>query len=163
MKIDKSLLSGTTVLLVLSLLQQEDQYGYQMIAALSARSDNVFQMKEGTLYPVLHTLEKQGHIKSYEKETPQGRKRKYYRLTAKGQRLLGEKAAEWKAFSQGVEKVVSACTPQLQPEKAVYGRCGGNRHFAGQGPFSLTGVAVDAFQMVFGDLPGVGLFCLVAH
>ena len=67
MKIDKSLLSGTTVLLVLSLLQQEDQYGYQMIAALSARSDNVFQMKEGTLYPVLHTLEKQGHIKSYEK------------------------------------------------------------------------------------------------
>ncbi len=118
MKIDKSLLSGTTVLLVLSLLQQEDQYGYQMIAALSARSDNVFQMKEGTLYPVLHTLEKQGHIKSYEKETPQGRKRKYYQLTAKGQRLLGEKAAEWKAFSQGVEKVVSACTPHLQPEKA---------------------------------------------
>ena len=51
MKIDKSLLSGTTVLLVLSLLQQEDQYGYQMIAALSQRSGNVFQMKEGTLYP----------------------------------------------------------------------------------------------------------------
>ena len=84
MKIDKSLLSGTTVLLVLSLLQQEDQYGYQMIAALSARSDNVFQMKEGTLYPVLHTLEKQGHIKSYEKETPSGPEAEI--LPADGQR-----------------------------------------------------------------------------
>lgn len=58
MKADKSLLSGSTTLLVLSLLSGEDKYGYQMIAELEAKSDNTFSMKEGTLYPILHTLEK---------------------------------------------------------------------------------------------------------
>ena len=51
MKVDKSLLSGSTTLLVLSLLKTGDMYGYEMIAELSRRSDKTFELKEGTLYP----------------------------------------------------------------------------------------------------------------
>ena len=67
-KADKNLLSGSTTLLVLSLLSSGDKYGYEMIAELEARSDHTFTLKEGTLYPILHTLEKDGAVKSYEKE-----------------------------------------------------------------------------------------------
>ena len=58
MKIEKSLLSGSTPMLVLSLLTDGDKYGYEMVEELSRRSDDTFQLKEGTLYPLLHTLEK---------------------------------------------------------------------------------------------------------
>ena len=58
MKIEKSLLSGSTPMLVLSLLKDGDKYGYEMVAELTKRSDDTFQLKEGTLYPLLHTLEK---------------------------------------------------------------------------------------------------------
>jgi PadR family transcriptional regulator PadR len=63
MKIEKSLLSGSTPLLVLALLKDSDMYGYEMIEELAKRSDNTFQLKEGTLYPLLHTLEKEGFIR----------------------------------------------------------------------------------------------------
>ncbi len=66
-KADKNLLSGSTTLLVLSLLSSGDKYGYEMIAELEARSDHTFTLKEGTLYPILHTLEKDGAVKSYER------------------------------------------------------------------------------------------------
>ena len=61
-KADKNLLSGSTTLLVLSLLSSGDKYGYEMIAELEARSDHTFTLKEGTLYPILHTLEKDGAV-----------------------------------------------------------------------------------------------------
>ena len=60
MKIEKSLLSGSTPLLILALLKDSDMYGYEMVTELARRSDNTFELKEGTLYPVLHGLEKQG-------------------------------------------------------------------------------------------------------
>lgn len=58
MKIEKSLLSGNTPMLILSLLKSEDKYGYQMVEELAKRSDDTFLLKEGTLYPLLHTLKK---------------------------------------------------------------------------------------------------------
>ena len=71
-------------LLVLSLLAGEDMYGYQMIVELSRRSDHTFEMKEGTLYPVLHGLEREGLVEAYQQEAPTGRVRKYYHLTRPG-------------------------------------------------------------------------------
>ena len=65
MKIEKSLLSGSTPLLVLSLLKDGDKYGYEMVTELALRSDDTFQLKEGTLYPLLHTLEKNKFVTSY--------------------------------------------------------------------------------------------------
>ena len=63
MKINKSLLSGSTGMLILSILQGSDKYGYEMIQTLSLKSEHVFDMKEGTLYPVLHALEKDGYLR----------------------------------------------------------------------------------------------------
>ena len=105
MKIDKSLVSGSTTLLVLSLLSREDMYGYQMITELDRRSDRTFQLKEGTLYPILHTLEAEGLVSASER-TADGRTRRYYALTGKGRRALREKMEEWNAFTEKVNAVL---------------------------------------------------------
>ena len=107
MKPDKSLLSGSTTLLILALLSGGDMYGYEMIAQLEARSDRTFTLKEGTLYPILHGLEKEKYLTSYQQEAPSGRMRKYYRLTRRGRQLLDDKKKEWEAFRQGVGDVLS--------------------------------------------------------
>ena len=105
MKIDKSLLSGSMAMLLLRLLAEEDLYGYQMIEELERRSDSTFTLKAGTLYPILHSLEMQGAITSYEKQVS-GRTRKYYRLTREGRALLEQKAREWDALARGVALVM---------------------------------------------------------
>lgn len=106
MKSEKSLLSGSTPLLVLSLLKDGDKYGYEMIEELAKRSDDTFQLKEGTLYPLLHSLEKEKLVTSYSKMTPGGRERKYYRLTDEGVAQLEYKEKEWRTFSQTVNAVL---------------------------------------------------------
>lgn len=108
MKIEKSLLSGSTPLLVLSLLKDSDKYGYQMIEELAKRSDDTFLLKEGTLYPLLHALEKDGLVKAYIQATPSGRERKYYRLTKAGGERLEYKEREWRVFSEKVNAVIGA-------------------------------------------------------
>ena len=106
MKIEKSLLSGSTPLLILALLKDSDKYGYEMIEELAKRSDNTFQLKEGTLYPLLHALEKEGFVRSYSKIAPSGRERKYYQLTNSGRANLEHKEEEWTLFSQKVNAVL---------------------------------------------------------
>jgi PadR family transcriptional regulator PadR len=105
-KIDKSLLSGSTGMLLLSLLKSGDKYGYEMITLLEAISNEVFQMKEGTLYPVLHNLEKQGYVKAYNQENDKGRVRRYYHLTDKGALQLAEQKDQWEVFSGAVNTVL---------------------------------------------------------
>ena len=100
--------------LVLSLLAGEDMYGYQMIVELARRSDHTFEMKEGTLYPVLHGLERDGAVEAYQQEAPTGRMRKYYRLTRRGAAVLREEAAAWQTYSGAVNAVLRAC-PGLDP------------------------------------------------
>jgi len=106
MAVEKSLQTGSTTMLVLSLLAQEDMYGYQMIEVLSERSDCTFELKAGTLYPLLKLLEDQGYITSYEQTTEAGRLRKYYHITDMGKDFLQEKKKEWMTFSQAVERVL---------------------------------------------------------
>ena len=106
MAIDKSLLAGSTALLVLRLLEEDDLYGYQMIERLRERSDDTFSLKAGTLYPLLHTLETQGLVQSYERAVDGARVRKYYHLTDAGRTRLAEKTEEWRQFSGAVERVL---------------------------------------------------------
>lgn len=113
MKVDKSLLSGSTTLLVLSLLKGSDMYGYEMIAELARRSDKTFELKEGTLYPILHALEQDKRVKSYEKEASNGRMRKYYHITKSGLELLKEKQEEWRFFTEKVNGVVFGEVPAM--------------------------------------------------
>ena len=106
MRIDKSLLSGSTAMLVLRLLERGDMYGYQMIEALDKQSNNVFSLKAGTLYPLLHGLEQKGIVSSYETETEGSRTRKYYRITEAGKKFLAERSVEWEVFSSAVNLVM---------------------------------------------------------
>ena len=105
---DKALVSGSTSMLLLRLLAEEDLYGYQMIERLRERSNDVFSLKAGTLYPLLHALEAQGAVESYEQATPDRRVRRYYHLTRTGRLLLEQKSAQWRAFSGAVERVLTA-------------------------------------------------------
>jgi PadR family transcriptional regulator, regulatory protein PadR len=105
-KISKGLMSGSTGLMVLSLISEKDMYGYEIIQDLEIKSDNTFSLKEGTLYPVLHTLENDGLAVSYEKPAESGKLRKYYSITKKGLSELDQRKAEWRVFSKGVDKVI---------------------------------------------------------
>lgn len=105
MKFDKELLKGSTNMLVLSLLEKEDMYGYQMIRKMADESNNIFELQEGTLYPILHGLEEKGFITSYWDETG-SKKRKYYSITKKGKEQLKDKKEEWKLFSNGINQVL---------------------------------------------------------
>ena len=95
-----------TPLLVLSLLSGGDMYGYQMILELARRSNHTFDMKEGTLYPVLHGLEQRGYVEAYLQEAPTGRMRKYYRLTKKGGEALRTEAEGWRQYAGAVDAVL---------------------------------------------------------
>jgi len=110
MKFEKSLVSGSTALLVLSLLSDGDKYGYEMVTELARRSNNAFELKEGTLYPLLHALEKTGEVRAYEQTAPSGRERRYYTLTDHGKGRLAEKTEEWRFFSESVNAVLRAAS-----------------------------------------------------
>ena len=107
MNIKKELSKGSSSLLVLSVLGQGDMYGYQIIKEIESRSEYVFSLKEGTLYPILHAFEKDGLVTSYWLGGDGARKRKYYRITDKGQRILSKTKEDWRSYSEAVNKVVT--------------------------------------------------------
>jgi len=114
MKTDKILHSGNTAILLLSLLRDRDMYGYEMVEELARRSDDTFKLKEGTLYPLLHTLEKENFVKSYTTKTPGGRDRKYYQLTDTGRAELECRTEEWRKFTEKVSAVLGYSAPATQ-------------------------------------------------
>lgn len=103
---DKKLMAIGTSMMVLQLLGEQEMYGYQIIKELELRSEKVFVLKEGTLYPVLHSLEQQSAIESFEKVADTGRVRKYYRITKTGSKMLKEKKKEWEVYQRAVNNVM---------------------------------------------------------
>ncbi|MGN0160368.1 MAG: PadR family transcriptional regulator [Lachnospiraceae bacterium] len=106
MAVDKGLVSGSMTMLLLKLLSEKEMYGYEMIETLRERSQNVFELKAGTLYPLLHGLEEKGLLTSTEREYG-GKLRKYYCITKDGRKMLSKKEAEWKEYSTAVCSVLS--------------------------------------------------------
>lgn len=106
MKFNKELLKGTTDMIVLKLLSQQDMYGYEIMKKLKQKTDNIFELREGTLYPILHNLESKKLITSYCQPTESQRKKIYYKITEKGRKILQEKEVEWKNFSEGISKLM---------------------------------------------------------
>lgn len=106
MKINKELLKGSTTILILSLLNRKEMYGYEMIKEMEIRSNGVFFLKEGTLYPILHGLENKNLIESYWDCGEGNRKRKYYKITEEGGSMLKEKETEWKLFTSTINIVL---------------------------------------------------------
>lgn len=105
MAVDKSLMAGSTTLLILSLLEEQDMYGYQMIEELGRKSNHIFDLKAGTLYPLLHSLEEKKMVSSYE-NSDNAKVRKYYSLTKKGKQLLKQKKADWSEYTSAVNSIL---------------------------------------------------------
>ncbi|MDO4344568.1 MAG: PadR family transcriptional regulator [Eubacteriales bacterium] len=105
MAVDKRLSSGSTAMLLLKLLSEKDMYGYEIIETLRKRSQNVFEMKAGTLYPLLHGLEEKGMLTVYEQEIS-GKVRKYYHLTGTGRKALLQQQEEWQRYAKAVSEVL---------------------------------------------------------
>ena len=106
MAVDKSLLTGSMTMLILKLLSEKDMYGYEMIDTLRQKSQNVFELKAGTLYPLLHGLEDKGMLIVYEQEFL-GKTRKYYSITKEGKKLLKSKTEEWNVYSGAIMNVLA--------------------------------------------------------
>ena len=103
--IEKSLLSGSTTMLLLQLLEEKNMNGYEMIDTLRKRSNDVFELKAGTLYPLLHSLEEKCLLSSYEEEV-NGKVRKYYQISKEGKKYLKQKKEEWKEYTDAVSNVI---------------------------------------------------------
>jgi len=105
MAVEKSIISGSMTMLLLSLLSEKDMYGYEMIDTLRQKSQNIFELKAGTLYPLLHGMEEKGLLSVYEKSVS-GKTRKYYQITKEGRQVLRKKTEEWKEYAAAVTNVL---------------------------------------------------------
>lgn len=103
---DRDLLRGSTATLVLSVLSRGALHGYGLVKELESLSAGVLTFKEGTLYPILHTLEREGLVAA-EWERDGGRERKVYDLTDGGRGELRRRAAEWGRFRTAVDAVLA--------------------------------------------------------
>ncbi len=98
-------MAGVSELLVLRLLKDREMYGYEIVAALREESGNVLTAGEGVIYPLLHTLEKDGALKSRRK-TVAGRSRVYYSLTPKGLKRFDALESDWSRLSAAIRAVL---------------------------------------------------------
>lgn len=101
---EKELMKGSIEILLLSLLTEQDSYGYEMTKKLRVLSDEAYQMNEGTLYPALKRLENKECVTSYWQEMEVGARRKYYAITEIGRAELKRKLRSWKQISALIER-----------------------------------------------------------
>ena len=106
-KYERQMNKGVLDMLVLRLLEKEPKYGYQLIQEMREKSDEVFSLKEGTLYPILYRLEDEQLVESKWSE-PEGKQvpRKYYLITDKGKTALTEIRKLWEQITLGLEAIM---------------------------------------------------------
>jgi DNA-binding PadR family transcriptional regulator len=103
-------LKGCARTLVLQLLAERPMYGYELAAELQKRSDGIFGLGQGTLYPLLYSLQEKGFIRVAREEADpeQGRLRRYYALTVRGRAELDSNLTTWKEIARGMRMVLGA-------------------------------------------------------
>lgn len=94
-------MTGVPELLLLRLLNQQEMYGYELVRSIKKATKEAITLGEGVIYPVLHSLERNGSLKSKRKAVG-GRIRVYYSLTKKGQRRLEDLRSDWRRIQSGV-------------------------------------------------------------
>ena len=104
--IDRELKRGTLEMILLKLLSSGQMYGYQLVSALEQQGGELFQLKEGTLYPVLYRLEDAGWVESRWETVERGVPRKYYRLTPEGSVQLECLVQDWRQFSAALDRLL---------------------------------------------------------
>ena len=107
--LNPNLLKGNLDLILLTILEEGEMYGLEIIQEAQTRTDGYFDFKEGSLYPALHRLTQSGLLQSEFRESDLGGpRRKYYTLTEKGQHNLAKKRADWKQFSSAIDQLKGA-------------------------------------------------------
>jgi DNA-binding PadR family transcriptional regulator len=101
----KELVAASTVPIVLSILAEGESYGYALIQRVEQLSGGQLAWTEGMLYPVLHWMEKEQLISAEWRDAENGRKRKYYRLLARGRKALERERGEWMTVHRTLEKL----------------------------------------------------------
>ena len=104
------LLQGTLDMLVLKALQHEPMHGWGITERLEQWSEHVLQLGQGTLYPALYRLERQGLVRSEWRVTENNRRARYYALTRDGRRRCDEELAQWRRMSRAINMVLEART-----------------------------------------------------
>lgn len=99
---DTQFKKGVLELCVLSILQKKDYYGYELVQKIS----KTISISEGTIYPLLRRLQKEGLLKTYFRESSEGPSRKYYQLTKKGKEREKELKSEWKSFDVKIKELM---------------------------------------------------------
>ena len=105
MEISKDLVAASATSLILAIIAEGDTYGYAILKRVSELSAGQLQWTDGMLYPVLHRLERQGHVEGEWGAAESGRKRKYYRITAQGRAQLAEQRQQWQAVDAALRNV----------------------------------------------------------
>jgi DNA-binding PadR family transcriptional regulator len=108
MEINKDLIAASSTRLVLALLAQGDSYGYAILQRVRESSGGRIEWTDGMLYPLLHRLERLGHVKARWKVAESGRRRKYYRITSQGRARLAEERRQWQAVDATLRSVWQA-------------------------------------------------------
>jgi PadR family transcriptional regulator PadR len=103
------LVRSSTDLVLLALLRERPMYGYEILTTLADRGNGEFQLKQGTLYPLLYRLEREGWIRARWETPPKGKRHKTYVLTAEGRKVLGARSAEWLRFTAAVRSILEEC------------------------------------------------------
>lgn len=98
-------MTGVPELLVLRLLSRQEMYGYELVKNIRIVSEDAFNLAEGVVYPLLHSLEARKLLVAREK-TVEGRHRVYYAVTDKGRKRLGALTSEWQRISGGIANVL---------------------------------------------------------
>lgn len=101
-------LQGTLDMLVLRALQLEPMHGWGITERIEQWSESVLQLGQGTLYPALYRLERQGLIRSDWRLTANNRRARYYALTSQGRRQLNQELVEWRRMSRAINLVLEA-------------------------------------------------------
>src|SRR5215203_1635275 len=114
MEINKDLIAASSTPIVLAILAEEDSYGYAILKRVRELSRGRMEWTDGMLYPVLHRLERLGHIEARWQAAESGRRRKYYRITPGGLARLAEEHRQWQAVDatlRGIWRALSLPVP----------------------------------------------------
>jgi DNA-binding PadR family transcriptional regulator len=108
MNFSKELVGATNQMLVLTVLEKDELHGYEIVRRIGELSRSAFDWKEGTVYPVLHKMEKAELIEGRWVTGETGKRRRVYAITWKGTRQLASRKKEWKAYSTTVTQILEA-------------------------------------------------------
>jgi DNA-binding PadR family transcriptional regulator len=116
MEISKDLMAASSTPIVLAILAEDDSYGYAIIKRVGELSQGRVEWTDGMLYPVLHRLERLGHVEARWEVADSGRRRKYYRITPRGREQLAEERQQWQAVDatlRGIWSTLPAAIPAV--------------------------------------------------